>query len=841
MSANTKIVFIVVIGVGACLLSIFSSQHFHNKDRNNKLVLSHIDKVAVRIEHIRVLGMSFIKNADQTSWGQISQTMESVRRNLQATPHIDGRWRKEIEGLNRSLGNYQGILMQLYEPAVNLKAQKKALQQIGLAFSREVEEEIIKPYRKEEGLRIFDGESIDPFKSRAKDAAYDLVALHIKQQLILLELLMSSDLGAYKQKKHHLSTALTQHKAQLRYMAVLMGRDPTIQSVLKSLDQKLKKLLNHEHAIIELFTALAELDDRLKAAGDKLLAAGSQLSSKITSDTLRTSRLNRIFNWSLLLGILGGLSVLGALLARNIIQFVGDLKTAKQIIEESEEKYRLLTNNLPGIVYKGYKDWSVEFFDEKIEPITGYDADEFNSNRMKWIDIIIEEDIKNARSSFIQALKADKSYVREYRIRSKTGDIFWIQERGYIVCDSKGEIEYVSGVFFDVTDRHQFEITKAKLQDQLQQAQKMESLGTLAGGIAHDFNNLLMGIQGRTSLMLMRSDSSHSHFEHLKGIEDYVTSAADLTKQLLGFARGGKYEIKTTDLNEFIKKQNLLFGRTRKEIHIHERFEKNLWTVDVDQGQLEQVLLNLYVNSWQAMPGGGGLYIQTENIVIDEFFNRPYHVEPGKYVKIIVTDTGVGMDEATQQRIFDPFFTTKEMGRGTGLGLASAYGIIKNHGGFIDVYSEKGEGATFNIYFPASGQEAVKEKEIGEKLIRGTETVLLVDDEDIIIDVGKDILKNLGYKVLLARGGEEALMVYKKNQDKIDMVILDMIMPDMGGGKTYDKLKEINPDIKVLLSSGYSIDGQANEILERGCDGFIQKPYNIGILSKKIWEVLGKE
>jgi nitrogen-specific signal transduction histidine kinase len=399
----------------------------------------------------------------------------------------------------------------------------------------------------------------------------------------------------------------------------------------------------------------------------------------------------------------------------------------------------------------------------------------------------------------------------------------------------------VSGVFFDVTDRHQFEKTKAKLQDQLQQAQKMKSLGTLAGGIAHDFNNLLMGIQGRTSLMLMRSDSSHSHFEHLKGIEDCVQSAADLTKQLLGYARGGKYEIKTTDLNEFINKQNRMFGRTRKEINIHERYEKNLWTVEVDQGQIEQVLLNLYVNSWQAMPGGGDLYIQTENIVIDKFFIRPYHVEPGRYVKISVTDTGAGMDEATKQRIFDPFFTTKEMGRGTGLGLASAYGIIKNHGGFVDVLSEKGEGTTFNIYFPASGQEAVKEKEIGEKLIRGTETVLLVDDEDIIIDVGKDILKTLGYKVLLARGGEEALIVYKKNQDEIDMVILDMIMPDMGGGETYDKLKEINPDIKVLLSSGYSIDGQAKDILERGCDGFIQKPYNAGKLSKKIWEVLCKE
>ena len=283
-----------------------------------------------------------------------------------------------------------------------------------------------------------------------------------------------------------------------------------------------------------------------------------------------------------------------------------------------------------------------------------------------------------------------------------------------------------------------------------------------------------------------------------------------------------------------------MFGRTKKEITIRERYEKNLWTVEMDQGQIEQVLLNLYVNSWQAMSRGGDLYIQTENIVIDESFNRPYHVEPGKYVKVSVADTGVGMDEATQQRIFDPFFTTKEMGRSTGLGLASAYGIIKNHGGFIDVYSEKGEGATFNIYLPASEKVVVKEKKSQEEVLKGAETILLVDDEDIILNVGPGIIEKLGYKVLTAKSGKEAIEIYKKNHDRIDIVILDMIMPEMGGGETYDKLQEINPDIKVLLASGYSIKGQPTEILERGCNGFIQKPFNIGELSKKNKEDFGQ-
>ncbi len=401
-------------------------------------------------------------------------------------------------------------------------------------------------------------------------------------------------------------------------------------------------------------------------------------------------------------------------------------------------------------------------------------------------------------------------------------------------------IIYAQELKEQIEEHNRAEKGKKKLEAQLLHAQKMESIGTLAGGVAHDFNNLLMGMQGYASLILNDLDETHPHYNWARRIEGQVESGAELTRQLLGFARGGKYDVKLTDINEIIKKSSSMFGRTKKEITIKEKYEQNPWTVEVDQGQIEQVLLNLYVNAWQAMPAGGYLYLETSNVTLDESSTKLYNAQPGRYVKISVTDTGTGMDEATQQMIFDPFFTTKERGWGTGLGLASAYGIMKSHGGIINVYSKKGHGSTFSIYLPAAdtlldGKEpAIRVEEIK----RGTETILLVDDEQTIIDVGKELLSKLGYKVLSAARGQEALDVFKTNKDKIDMVILDMIMPVMSGGEVYNRIKEISPDMKVLLSSGYSIDGEATEILKRGCDGFIQKPFNMKELSRKIREIM---
>ncbi|MBW2645958.1 MAG: PAS domain S-box protein [Deltaproteobacteria bacterium] len=417
----------------------------------------------------------------------------------------------------------------------------------------------------------------------------------------------------------------------------------------------------------------------------------------------------------------------------------------------------------------------------------------------------------------------------------------WVELFSYPMKDSdSGEVTGVVEFVRDITDRKQAEEEKRKLEIQLRQSQKMEAIGTLAGGIAHDFNNLLMGIQGHTSLALLHTDPDHPHFTHLKGIEDMVQRGSNLTRQLLGFARQGKYEVKPTDLNELIEKSSKMFGQTKKEIRIHRKYQKEIWAVEVDRGQIEQVLLNLYVNAWQAMPRGGNLYISTSNVVIGKTSGRAFDVEPGDYVLFTVTDTGTGMDRKTIERIFDPFFTTKEIGQGTGLGLASAYGIVKAHGGHITIESEQGRGTTVGIYLPASEKKVEKGAKTVEGFIKGTETVLLVDDEEVILEVGQDLLESMGYRVLTADYGEEAIEVYKRKRDEIDIVLLDMIMPGMSGGEVYDRIKEINPDIKVLLSSGYSVDSEASEILERGCDGFIQKPFKMNELSGKLREVLDR-
>ena len=392
-------------------------------------------------------------------------------------------------------------------------------------------------------------------------------------------------------------------------------------------------------------------------------------------------------------------------------------------------------------------------------------------------------------------------------------------------------IELILLAIEDVTERK-------RLEAQLRQAQRMEAVGSLAGGIAHDFNNLLMAIQGNTSLMLLDTDTIHPHYKKLKTIQSCIQSGAELTRQLLGFAGGGKYEPKPTNLNEIVKRATRMLGLTKKEVKIHTKYQKDIWTVEVDQGQIVQVLLNIYMNAYQAIAGGGKLYLQTENVTLDEDYVEPSNVKPGKYVKISITDTGLGMEEETKERIFDPFFTTKEMGKRTGFGLPSAYGIIKNHGGITNVFTEKGEGTTFDIYLPALEKEVTKQQELSGKALKGEENVLLVDDEDMIIDVGQEMLKALGHGVFTARSGREAIEVYEANKEKIDIVILDMIMPEMGGGEAFDRMKEINPNIKVLLSTGYSIDGQAKEILARGCLGFMQKPFNLRDLSQNLRGIL---
>ncbi len=508
---------------------------------------------------------------------------------------------------------------------------------------------------------------------------------------------------------------------------------------------------------------------------------------------------------------------------------ITERRRAEEALRESEEKYRNLVERAnDGIAI--IQDTLIKYINPRLAEICGYTFDEVAGKPFSVF--IYPDEIPKVVDHYQRRLAGEEiPSIYETALRHRNGSKIDIEFNASVITYQEKPTGFV--IVRDLTERKH-------LETQLQQARKMEAIGTLAGGIAHDFNNLLMGILGSTSLMLFNIESNHPHYEGLKNIEQHVQSGADLTKQLLGFARGGKYEVKSIDLNKLIKKTSEMFGRTKKEIRIYTKYQKNIWPVEADQSQIEQVILNLYVNAWQAMPGGGDLYLQSENVSLDEGHVKPLGIEPGRYVKLSITDTGAGMDEATRQRIFDPFFTTKEMGRGTGLGLASVYGIIKNHGGIIDVNSRKGEGATFTIYMPASDKEIVEEKGVSGETLKGTETVLLVDDEDRIVDIGKKILKIMGYKVLVARSGKEAIELYKKNQARIDIVVLDMIMPEIGGGEAYDRLKEINPHVRVLLSSGYSIDGEATEILERGCNGFVQKPFSMKELSRRIREILDK-
>jgi PAS domain S-box-containing protein len=509
-----------------------------------------------------------------------------------------------------------------------------------------------------------------------------------------------------------------------------------------------------------------------------------------------------------------------------------DRKQAEESLKRSEERFRDIANLLPETVFETDENGIVTFVNQSSLKQFGFTQAEVDKG-MNVMDAFALEDRDRLIMNYQRVLQGERLGLNEYEARRKDGSTFPALVHSTVIYRN-GKPAGLRGFLIDITDQK-------NLEQQLMRAQKMEAVGTLAGGIAHDFNNLLMGILGNVSLMLMHCDESHPFFDRLKSVEEYVQRGSDLSKQLLGFARGGKYEVKPTHLGEFIHKSSELFGRTKKEIRIHHKIAEGLWSVEVDRGQMEQVLLNLFVNAWQAMPGGGDLYLSVENIDLDKVDVSPYDINPGRFVKVTVTDTGIGMDESVKSRIFEPFFTTKERGRGTGLGLASAYGIIKNHGGFIHVDSEKDFGTSFMIYLPASEKHVQEELGTKDEIMKGQEAVLLIDDEEMILDVGSRMLESLGYQVMPAPGGRQGLLIYEQNMDKIDLVVLDIIMPDFGGKETFDTLRRINPAVRVLLSSGYSLDGQAKEIMQSGCKGFIQKPFSMAELSKKVREILDSD
>ena len=530
-------------------------------------------------------------------------------------------------------------------------------------------------------------------------------------------------------------------------------------------------------------------------------------------------------------------------------KLIADKKAVSARLEASEKQYEYMVNNSPDLIFTLDQKGCFTFANHQFEKVLGFAKNDLIGTGFE--TIIHEEDLSKA--SILTGLKENDqlSYDQlsndqlltdgqDILLRFKKAETKISQYDPYEsfafmelkatpmnmpASDTRDEFIGVYAVARDVTER-------VTLEDQLRQAQKMDAIGTLAGGIAHDFNNILMGIQGYASLVKSEFEQGSNEYKRLANIDAYVFSGAEMARQLLGFAQKTSKETSLINLNYLLKITAKLFGRTKKDISIEQNLDKQLWGTLVDEGLIKQVLMNLFVNACQAMPGGGKMLIKSENVVVDESGIE----RSGAYVKVTVADTGVGIDEEIITRIFDPFFTTKERGKGTGLGLATAYGIIKSHKGIFKVKSKPGKGSAFMFFLPASRTKVTPGKVSVEKemIFNGKGMVLLVDDEKGVIEVCSEMLEHLGFQVKAVSNGVEAIEFLKIKNQKIDLVILDMVMPLMNGEETFEKIRALDPEMRILVSSGYSRETEIEKMMKKGCNGFISKPFDIVKLSEKL-------
>jgi|CXWL01.1.fsa_nt_gi PAS domain S-box-containing protein len=519
-----------------------------------------------------------------------------------------------------------------------------------------------------------------------------------------------------------------------------------------------------------------------------------------------------------------------------VINDITDRRRAEEALRESNEKFRQLADNITDVFWIRSLDLrKLYYISPAYEQIFGRSVESIYADPDKWVDFIHPEDREQLSRSFAELTEIGSGLDLEYRIVRPDGEIRWVRARGFPVRDASNTLIRYAGILTDITERKE-------LEEQFQQSQKMEAVGQLAGGVAHDFNNLLTAITGYSELALRRLGAADPLRQNIEEIKNAGDRAAALTSQLLAFSRKQVLNPRVHNLNSVIWSIERMLRRIiRESIELRTFLDPDLGNIKADPGQMEQVVMNLVVNARDAMPGGGMLTIETQNCYLEDELASPHvTAQPGKYVKMIVSDSGEGMDEITARRIFEPFFTTKATGKGTGLGLSTVHGIIKQSGGNITVRSRIGVGTTFEVILPRVDEIEEKPKWIGDSHedLSGTETILLVEDEEAVRNLARDILVNHGYNVLEAASGAAALSICDTYSEPIHILLTDVVMPRMSGTELKDQFVKLRPDAKVLLMSGYTDDLTVQTGNSGSETAFLEKPFTPDRLARKVREVL---
>lgn len=523
---------------------------------------------------------------------------------------------------------------------------------------------------------------------------------------------------------------------------------------------------------------------------------------------------------------------------------INERKKAETVIRQSEEKYRTILDSIEDGYYEVDLGGNFVFFNDMLCRISRMTRDEILG--LNFRDYMDKANADKMIAAFNRVFTTGKpERACDLKFVRKDGSCFYVELSISLMQDASGNPTGFRGIVRDINERVEAESHRQKLEAQLQQAQKMEAVGTLAGGIAHDFNNILQAINGYTQLLLLRKTPDHPDYRKLTQLQHAGERAARLIQQLLTFSRKMEGCRRILSLNHEVRQvEELLRQTVPKMITIEVRLDEGLWAVDADPMHIEQMLLNLGSNAADAMQGGGRLTIETANVELDQrYCSEHLGATPGKYVLLSVADTGQGMDAATVAHIFDPFFTTKAVGKGTGLGLASVYGIVKTLGGYIMCYSEPGQGTVFKIYLPgvAAVPEVIEAPRLEARLRGGSETILVVDDEPTIREAATEMLTHHGYDVLTADSGENALSLCVEKGKGIHLILMDISMPGMGGYQCLSEIKKQDPAAKVIIASGYATSGHAREAMDLGAAGFIGKPYRLTDLVTKVRAVLDGE